>query len=475
MSAAVRTLNWYESQEDNKIIASNGWRFQVAKSVATGTAKATYNMVWQSRGVAPKTTIAWRTEYALNWTADAPSDGIAVTIGGDWQKCDKGDSYDIGPDGYWLRSKSQAGATPGWLNVGNVDYTYDGVLGIHIVVGVMNSKTGEWDPVFVDGTQLPRGSSAKYQPQEKVSWWLEGGDQTGQVFRTTKSRSTTWDFTNPSDRATNTYEWSTSFAFVDADWTVTAGPPKLAVFGPPRSMELAAMTLGGKPPVLIQLDPSDWIITFAGAVLSGAALTAIANALYNKLRDSFSSLSVVARGTDGSTIRFSYRSRQNFAQGTVAFLGIPMGATSGPVETINGALLELQAAKAVPANESWHIDPNSPSASNTLNGALPVHGGNPEAGANFDTSSFNQTGFQDSNGFSQTGFQENNGFSQGGFQQVGFKPVDQTTSTSFGNGYNFGQQQTPLVTKAKFNHQGFSNGVVNGNGNLNGSEVQTQA
>lgn len=97
--ADIRTLHWYESAADNQAITANGWRFQVAKSVATGNGAPIYNVVWQSQGVAPVTDISWKAQYALNWTAALISPGVKVNVGGRWQRCNKGETYDLNPQG----------------------------------------------------------------------------------------------------------------------------------------------------------------------------------------------------------------------------------------------------------------------------------------------------------------------------------------------------------------------------------------
>ncbi|KAM7192655.1 hypothetical protein V8F33_008266, partial [Rhypophila sp. PSN 637] len=255
--ADTRTLTWYESKIDNDAIKANNWKFQIAKLVATSpNVPPTYNIVWQSKATAPATTLSWKVQYALGWTADAPSDGVTVRITGNWQPCNLGESYDIDTDGYW--ASSPTAGEQGWLNVGKIYYSYPGVQGIHIVVGVWNIKTASYDPIFVDKTTLPHGSSAQYQPHENTSWWLQGGDLTGQVFSQTQSPSTSFDFSVPSDPSTNTYEYSTSYLMAsspDQKWIMSKGPPPTYLTAPPPSAKFAALTLGGSPPVFVELDP----------------------------------------------------------------------------------------------------------------------------------------------------------------------------------------------------------------------------
>jgi len=351
---SARTLNWYESEDDATSIKANGWNFQVAKCVASATAGPTYNVVWQSQSLAPDTTITWDVKYALGWTAAVPSNGVQVAIKGKWQPCDKGDAYDIDDNGYWQPS-STAG-TAGWLTVGTINYSYPKVLGIHIVVGVFNPLTKVYEAVWVDKTTMPSGSSGQYQPQETVSWWLEGGDQSGQVFNSTKSRSTTYDFTNPSNKVTGAYDWSTSFLFQSGKWTVSAGDPPQFFSTPPPSAKLQALTLGGEAPILVTIDYARWLVFFIRP-LGGALAATVAAALLTRLRARFPawrSLSVIAEGTDGSKLTIKYEPGGGAAQGTVEYLGTVAGS-SGPSDGINASLKDLQAGKTIPGDETWTI------------------------------------------------------------------------------------------------------------------------
>ncbi|KAK4200938.1 hypothetical protein QBC40DRAFT_296174 [Triangularia verruculosa] len=363
----IRTLHWYESAADNQSIAANGWRFQVAKSVATANAAPTFNIVWQSQGIAPATDISWKVEYALNWTAQVPASGVKVTVGGAWQQCNKGDSYDLNEHGYWVPSATPAGPDgAGWLNVGAINYSYPGVLGIHIVVGVKNNETGRFEPIFLDLSTLPEGSSAKYQPLETVSWWLEANDLTGQVFHSTKSRSTTYDFTNPSNPVTGDFEWSTSFTMLGGKWVIAPGPVPQALRGPPRSAKLPFLSIGGEDPLLLELDLGSWLVSFA-VPLSVAALGAAATALYNKLKSQFKELKVVVVGTDGTKLKLTYK--PGSAPGTLEQLGFPLGAP-GPAGTIDGALKDLQKTNVIPQKETWTISAGTASLGSS-NGSLP--------------------------------------------------------------------------------------------------------
>jgi len=357
---SVRKLNWFESQLDAVNIGNNQWNLQVAKAVASGTGTPTYNLVWQSRAQAPITSLSWKVEYALGWTASVPGQGVQVSIMGNWQPCNKGEAYEINSIGYWDRSTEPADPNDaGWLKVSKINYRYPGVLGVHIVVGIRNAETGRYDPIFIDKAALGPGSRARYQPQESVSWWLEGGNKTGQVFSNSQSQSCEQDYTNPSDPLTKSYEYSTTFLTVDGKWAVSAGPPPQALVAPPPSASLDAPVLGGQRPVMMALDHAKWIVAFAKPL----ALAAAGAALESYLRNRFKGCTVQIWDKNGNKLRIEYEVGNGATPGTVAFLGQPLGAAGGPQETIEEALRALRNRGDIPADDSWTLSPTTaPSA-----------------------------------------------------------------------------------------------------------------
>ncbi|KAJ9132945.1 hypothetical protein NKR19_g9211 [Coniochaeta hoffmannii] len=350
---STRTLHWYESSTDYQAIKKNGWNFQIAKCVASGTAAPTYNVIWRSQGLAPKTTVSWNVQYALSWVSSVPSEGVTVAIEGPWQKCDKGQSFDIDVNGFWKPSEKPSDASDAaWLKVGNIDYTYPGVMGVHIVIGVQNSQTLEFEPVFIDESTLPRDSSARYQPQETVSWWLEASNLTGQVFHSTKSSSTTYDFTKPSNELAGEYEWSTSFKMIGG-WSVIPGDPPQAAYAPPPSADIAALSLGGSTPIRVRLDFGHWLVVFATPLI-GSVLAVVGTALYGKLKGTFKELKIAVVGNDGMTLSIDYKAGPA-PNSELRYFGAVFGLGDGPQGIIDGALKDLQTAKAFPADETWDI------------------------------------------------------------------------------------------------------------------------
>ncbi|KAK0726816.1 hypothetical protein B0T26DRAFT_636455, partial [Lasiosphaeria miniovina] len=185
MPADTRTLNWYENRDDTAAIKANNWRIQIAKLVAISPSSTpTYNIVWQSKGVAPSTAISWKVQYALGWTVDPPDTGMTVQITGEWQPCNLDESYNVDENGFWVVSdrtkhpKQELAPLPDWLNVGYIDY-----MSATSATRTPKSKASTfYEPIFIDPTTLPLGAAGQYKPHEMTSWWLGAGDLTGQVI-----------------------------------------------------------------------------------------------------------------------------------------------------------------------------------------------------------------------------------------------------------------------------------------------------
>ncbi|KAK1519795.1 hypothetical protein CABS01_16563 [Colletotrichum abscissum] len=348
-----RTLTWWEGQYDLSKIRDNGWNLQLAQPVASTNAAPAYNVIWQSFGLAPTQQITWDVKYALNFSAVLPGQGVEVVISSKWQPCDKGGVFDINENGFFV--PSTAPSKPGWLKVGEVNYQYPGVPGIHIVVGVFNPATGGYQPIFIDSASLPPGSSGEYQPQETIAWWLEGGNHTGQVFSGTRSRGTTKDVSSPAV-STNKYAWWTSFHFDEGTWSVSEAAPTLALLAPPRSAEFGQDLAG--PPVEVTLDPRAWLVALGNAIPPDLQQQ-VTTYLFNALRNYFNGLQITFTLPDGSRLTITYTSRNGVPPGTVAAVALsPSGpGAQDPKEIINNALDEALAKGVLPKGETWVINP----------------------------------------------------------------------------------------------------------------------
>jgi hypothetical protein len=142
--ADARTIAFWEGAADLLALSNSKFNLQFAKSVIGPDGALTFNMVWQSKNLAPRTNISWTPVYGLNWTLEIPTSGISVTVGGIWQTCAIGQTFDISPVG--LFTPSTVTGKPNFMNIGTNKYSYSGVNGIHIIVGVQNASGG-FDPV----------------------------------------------------------------------------------------------------------------------------------------------------------------------------------------------------------------------------------------------------------------------------------------------------------------------------------------
>ncbi|MCJ1407579.1 hypothetical protein MMC19_001650 [Ptychographa xylographoides] len=210
-----RNLIVWQSKPDQDRLRKSGYNFQIAKSVSTAPGgPLSYNVVWKSRGIAQKSSISWRAVYALNWTPYIPAAGANVNVGGHWQQCNKGDVFDLDNNGFWRRSgEAQA---PEFLKVGKVHYSYPDTPGIHIVVGVL-SASGDYDSIYVDPTALSLGSTAIYQPQEKVQFWYEVGSKASTMISSAKAQVGEIDFSDDKP-LTGRYTWYTTFLDTKGEW-----------------------------------------------------------------------------------------------------------------------------------------------------------------------------------------------------------------------------------------------------------------
>lgn len=138
----TRKIDVWESPYDLGKLSMDRQSLCVAKSVTDSMGKVTFNMIWQSTNLSPRMSVSWISQYALNWTLSVPDPGVQVTIGGMWQRCERGQIFDIDMAGVFQPSLNPPKA--GFLNIGTS--SYPGASGIHIIVGMMN-LSGGFDPV----------------------------------------------------------------------------------------------------------------------------------------------------------------------------------------------------------------------------------------------------------------------------------------------------------------------------------------
>ncbi|KAL1794108.1 hypothetical protein ACET3X_007529 [Alternaria dauci] len=219
MSSTLRQLTIAADGPTLAKLAPSQFQLHVAKSVIGSDGQLHFNVVWQSKALAPFVDIKWEPEYGMNWTADSPQDGISITLRGIWQPCKTGQIFDLNSEGVWQKSASSP--VPGFMAIGNNDfYTEDAPNGIHITIGIKN-KSGSFDPIFMNPVAMGKGMNATFQPQEKIQWWYEAGAKSATMFSTVKGKFETGDFSSP-DPVTNTYKKKTQYSFEDGTWDTQA-------------------------------------------------------------------------------------------------------------------------------------------------------------------------------------------------------------------------------------------------------------
>ena len=170
--------------------------------------------------------------YALNWTSEVPAEGLAVTVSGEWQTCTLGGAYDLNKDGFWSKSPESVKPNSKFMTVGGVRYSYPGVDGIHIVIGIQNAD-GNFDIIYVDPTSLAKGSSAKYQPQETVQWWYQTDMRSSTMISTAVASQGSVDLSKPGP-ITNEYYYSTTYNHNSGTWITSEDEPNEVLYAPPQ-------------------------------------------------------------------------------------------------------------------------------------------------------------------------------------------------------------------------------------------------
>ena len=345
--ADKRIVNWWESQYDAQQIAANRWQFQIAKAVSTSSVIGASNVIWQSQSLAPTVSVQWLVDYALGWTATLPSSGATVVLQGNWQPCAKGEVYDINELGYW--TKSQQAPKPGWLKVGQVNYKYPELSGIHIVVGVKNANSGRYEIVFVDTVFLPPGSTATYQPQENVIWWLSGGQMTGQVYSSTGTSVGGADMSSKTPD-TDKYEWWTTYTINDGKWANSSTSPSQAFIGPPHSDSLTPPP----PTPEITLYPIIRWVLF-GAAIGGLASQAPVRAfIFDGLATLFTNVVVTFTTANGNELRIEYGPPRAAPPGTQEAIGVLFDEDpNAPIEKV---LRDALAEGVLEKGQTWTIN-----------------------------------------------------------------------------------------------------------------------
>ncbi|KAK4660731.1 hypothetical protein QC762_121595 [Podospora pseudocomata] len=171
------TVQVEEADSDIKTLHGNAYLLQVAKAVATG-GKASVNVVYASKLLAPHMNVQWTTVYGINWATEMPAQGATVTYSGKWKQCNLGDSYTLTQDGVWAATQENPNAKENALNIASNDYE----VPVHVLVGVQDPSTKMWTPIWFGNNKLLKGSHGEYEPIETVNIWYQQGDQTATMI-----------------------------------------------------------------------------------------------------------------------------------------------------------------------------------------------------------------------------------------------------------------------------------------------------
>ena len=279
-----REIEVYESPYDTKRLLDNKWNFQIAKSVTDGNGRLTFNVIWQSRSIAPRTKISWNEVYALNWTATVPAEGVSVSIMGNWQPCLLGDAYDLLDTGFWSEAPNDGARN--YMTVSQVKYKYPGVDGIHIVVGIQNADEG-YDIIYIDPTALAPGSRAKYQPQGSVRWWYQADIRTATMISSASTAIGTVDLSQPAP-ATNKYYYSTTYRYQSGAWVTSQDQPSRRLYSPSTDSQVWA----SPEPRLYNIARSILKVIFSIAIGSSEMKGKVAGGLKNSLEVKYKDVEV---------------------------------------------------------------------------------------------------------------------------------------------------------------------------------------
>ncbi|KAK0543486.1 hypothetical protein OC845_006105 [Tilletia horrida] len=343
---STRKVTVFESAFDQTTLAGYNYCLNVAKRVVGANGQTASNVVWKSLALAPNMSVSWDVKYALNWTADVLTQGASVSIGGNWKPCDKGQVYDLDNGGRW--QPSSAPADPDFLNVGKVGYQYPGVLtGIHILVGVLNNATQQYETIYADPVGLPLGASAKYQPLESIDLWYSSDLKTSAFNISHKTNSGNIDASSAT--AKGKFEWWATFKFNPGTWGVSDSPPPATYLARPKFSPVGP---GPQPMMALSFEPLKQFIKFAIPVVSQAVLVDYLLKTYSATKKA----SFEWEGQDGTTLGVTLSRPETGPPSSDPSSGsgfiVALSTTDGGID---GALKKALADGVLPAGETWTI------------------------------------------------------------------------------------------------------------------------
>ncbi|RYP89693.1 hypothetical protein DL770_004181 [Monosporascus sp. CRB-9-2] len=166
-----------ERSDDLQSLNRNHYSLQVAKSASAPGGSPVFNIVYMSKHLAPNMSVSWKEQYGLNWSETVPDPGAEVVYSGNWQTCNSGQSYDLDANGEWVFNGNNPHANAASLNVGVNNYR-----AVHVIVGIQDSSTKTWMPIYIDGDELLKGGFGKYEPRESVQIWYQENNRTSTMI-----------------------------------------------------------------------------------------------------------------------------------------------------------------------------------------------------------------------------------------------------------------------------------------------------
>lgn len=135
-------------------------------------------------------------------------------------QCNIGQALDIDQYGFFTTSASQPDGSS--MKIGKNNYVSQGDGGvIHIIVGIQDPTTLNFDPIFVDPDGIYPMFSGTWQPQEKLQWWYDNGNQTSTMVDYHESAVEVGDFSAP-DAQTGTFKKQSSYNSLQGVWSTSA-------------------------------------------------------------------------------------------------------------------------------------------------------------------------------------------------------------------------------------------------------------
>ena len=139
--ASKYTVYVQEDQEERKELGTNGYNLAVSKTFADNNGKPEANVIWKGLAIDATVSVEWNEVYGVSYIRNYPAKGAIVEGSGDWIKCNVGEGVRLtDKDAIWKPYNDPQNSKTA-INVYNENTL------IHVVVGVQNQGTGDWEVV----------------------------------------------------------------------------------------------------------------------------------------------------------------------------------------------------------------------------------------------------------------------------------------------------------------------------------------